>query len=235
MAAMGGVGHQQGVASDDQQVGNLLGRVFGCSAELADHIRRRGRLRAYATRVTIVKQGDRVSTLFVVINGRAHALVYSVDGQAVLLHEYRSGDLFGVMTSPYSATHDADVVAVEDVSAFLLDGVVLALLAEQHACIGMALLKFMVERLQQTSSRMYEHAALSAVGRVYAELLRQARASPDLAIRPCPVVADLALRVSTTRETASRAVNALERRGIIRRDAEALVVVAPHRLEEMIL
>jgi hypothetical protein len=30
-------------------------------------------------------------------------------------------------------------------------------------------------------------------------------------------------------------VNALERRGIIRRDAEALVVVAPHRLEELIL
>ena len=45
----------------------------------------------------------------------------------------------------------------------------------------------------------------------------------------------VALRVSTTRETASRAVNALERRGIIRRDGETLVVVAPHRLEELIL
>ena len=213
MAKMGGGEQQQGIGSADQLVGDLLGRVFGCSAELAEHIRLRGRLRAYATRLTIVKQGDQVSTLFVVIAGRAHALVYSVEGQAVLLHEYRSGDLFGVMTSPYSATHDADVVAVEDVSAFLLDGVVLALLAEQHACIGMALLRFMVDRLQQTSSRMYEHAALSAVGRVYSELLRQARSSPDQTIRPCPVVTDLALRVSTTRETASRAVNALERRG----------------------
>jgi CRP-like cAMP-binding protein len=235
MAGMTGGEQQQGAGSADQQIGDLLGRVFGCSAELADHIRHRGRVRAYPTRVTIVKQGDRISTLYAVIAGRAHALVYSVEGQAVLLHEYRSGDLFGVMTSPYSATHDADVVAVEDVSAFLLDGVVLALLAEQHTCIGMALLKFMVERLQQTSSRMYEHAALSAVGRVYAELLRQAKESPELTIRPTPVVSDLALRVSTTRETASRAVNALERRGIIRRDAEALVVVAPHRLEELIL
>ena len=153
----------------------------------------------------------------------------------MLLHEYRRGDFFGPVSPPYSAEHDADVVAVEQVSAFLLDGGVLALLAEQHGCIGLALLKVMVDRLQQTASRMYEHVALSAVGRVHAELLRQARQDPDFAIRPAPVLSDLALRVSTTRETASRAVNALERRGIIRRDADALVVIAPHRLEELIL
>jgi CRP/FNR family cyclic AMP-dependent transcriptional regulator len=218
-----------------QDVGGLICRVFDCAEDLAAQILNRGRLRRYEARVAIVNQGDRVSTLYVVVDGRAHALVYSVEGQAVLLHEYRSGDLFGVMSSPYSAVHDADVVAIEDVNAFLLDGVVLALLAEQHACIGLALLRFMVERLQQTAARMYEHAALSAVGRVHAELLRQARDGDDFAIRPSPVISDLALRVSTTRETASRAINALERRGIIRRDGGALIVVAPHRLEELVL
>ncbi len=228
-------GGQEKGACEGAEVGSLLCRVFDCSEELAEQIRLRGRRRRYGARITIVNRGDKVSTLYVVIDGRAHALVYSIEGQAVLLHEYRSGDLFGVMSSPYAATHDADVVAIEDVEAFLLDGVVLALLAEQHACIGLALLRFMVERLQQTASRMYEHAALSAVGRVHAELLRQARASEDLTIRPSPVLSDIALRVSTTRETASRAVNALERRGIIRRDGEALKIVAPHRLEELIL
>jgi len=226
---------QQRPADAGGNVCGLLCRVFDCAEDLADQIALRGRLRRYGARLTIVKRGDTVSTLYVVVDGRAHALVYSLEGQAVLLHEYRSGDLFGVMAAPYSATHDADVVAIEEVNAFLLDGVVLALLAEQHACIGMALLRFMVERLQQTASRMYEHAALSAVGRVHAELLRQARESRDLTIRPSPVLSDIALRGSTTRETASRAVNALERRGIIRRDGEALVVVAPHRLEELIL
>ncbi|MEA3030211.1 MAG: family transcriptional regulator, cyclic receptor protein [Sphingomonadales bacterium] len=228
-------GTDQSAMRADANICGLLCRVFDCAEDLADQILLRGRLRRYGARVTIVNRGDRISTLYVVIDGRAHALVYSMEGQAVLLHEYRSGDMFGVMSSPYSATHDADVVAIEDVNAFLLDGVVLALLAEQHACIGLALLRFMVERLQQTASRMYEHAALSAVGRVHAELLRQAREGGDLTIRPSPVLAELALRVSTTRETASRAVNALERRGIIRRDGETLVVVAPHRLEELVI
>jgi CRP-like cAMP-binding protein len=228
-------GAEQIGAGEDGNVCALLCRVFDCPEELADQILLRGRLRRYGARITIVNRGDRISTLYVVIDGRAHALVYSMEGQAVLLHEYRSGDLFGVMSAPYAAAHDADVVAIEEVNAFLLDGVVLALVAEQHACIGLALLRFMVERLQQTASRMYEHAALSAVGRVHAELLRQARESGDMTIRPSPVLSDVALRVSTTRETASRAVNALERRGIIRRDGEALVIVAPHRLEELIL
>lgn len=213
----------------------MLCGVFDCSVDLAGRIFLRGRIRDYDVRATLVRSGDRISTLYVVIAGRANAIVYSIEGQQVLLHEYRPGDFFGVASPPYSAIHDADVVAVEHVSAFLLDGGVLALLAEQHSCIGLALLKVMVERLQRTTARMFEHVALSAVGRVHAELLRQARQTADLAIRPAPVLSDLALRVSTTRETASRAVNALERRGIIRRDDEALKVVAPHRLEELIL
>ena len=224
-----------GTDEAEENVCRLLGDVFGCSLELAAQIRLRGRVRRYALRATIVRRGDRVSTLYVVIDGRAHAIVYSVDGQAVLIHEYRSGDFFGAVSAPDSSTHGADVIVVDELSAFLLDGGLLAMLAEQHGCIGLALLKLVVDRLQQTASRMYEHAALSAVGRVYAELLRQAQQSEDLTIRPAPVLADLALRVSTTRETASRAVNALERRGIIRRSPEALTVVAPHRLEELIL
>jgi CRP-like cAMP-binding protein len=192
-------------------------------------------LRDFGVRATVIRRGDRVSALHIVIRGLAHAVLYSLDGQMVLLHEYRSGDLFGVVSPPYTATHDADVVSIEELALFLLEGSALALLAEQHRCISSALLRIMVDRLQQTAARMYEHIAVSATGRVHAELLRQARLSPDLAIRPIPVLAELALRVSTTRETASRAVSALERRGIVRRSDEALIVVAPHRLEELIV
>ena len=72
-------------------------------------------------------------------------------------------------------------------------------------------------------------------GRVHAELLRLARLADGRVIRPAPVLAKLAVRVQSTRETVSRTINALERRGIIRRERDALVIVAPHRLEEMIV
>ncbi len=213
----------------------LICGVFGCPLELAERIRSRGRLKDFRPRSHLVKSGDSITVLFVIATGLAQAIVYSSEGQPVLLHEYRSGDFFGAIGAPADGRHEADVVAASEVSSFLLDGRELALLAEQHGCIGLALLRVMIDRLQRTEVRIYEHAALSSVGRIHAELLRQARQSADLTIRPAPVLSDLALRVSTSRETASRAVNALERRGIVLRGGDAMRIVAPHRLEELVV
>jgi len=166
---MGGLSQDEEAEGATESLCRLLGEVFDCSLELAGQICLRGKLRPFQGRATIVRRGDKISTLYVIVTGRAHAIVYSLDGQTVLLHEYRSGDFFGVMSPPYMTELDADVIAVEAVSSFLLEGSVLALLAEQHSCIGLALLKVMVDRLQQTASRMYEQIALSATGRVHAE------------------------------------------------------------------
>lgn len=209
--------------------------TFCCSPETSRQIGRQGRIRLFPPRAHLLRRGDRSTTTYLLILGRAQALVYSLDGQMILLHEFAGGDLFGALGSLDLAPEEADVVAVEDVRAFLVEAGVLVALAERHGAIGLALSRILLRRLRLTATRMYERAALPAGGRVCAELLRLARQDAGLAIRPPPVLAELALRVGTTRETASRTVSALERRGILRREADALVVVAPQRLEAEIL
>ena len=210
----------------------MLGAALGCSGETAEQIFRQGRIRTYPARSYLVHQGAPSTTAFLLILGRAHALLYTLDGQTFLLHEYGKGDLFGALDP---AAEDADVVAIEEVRSFLLDAAALVSLAERHACIGLALSRLLSKRLSMTAKRMFERTALSARGRVCAELLRLAGETADQTIRPAPVIAELALRAATTRETASRTVNALERRGIIRRNSDALIVIAPHRLEAEII
>jgi CRP-like cAMP-binding protein len=221
------------VEGDDPHA--FVSRVFACSPEVAEQVVRRGRLRSHAGHSTILRQGDWLTLAFLLILGRAQALLYTADGQMVLLHEYRPGDLFGALGDLDPVRQEADVVAIEEARTLVLEAAELALLAQRYSEIGLALLRMLQRRLRQTAERMYERAAISAVGRVCAELLRRAREDTNLTIRPAPVLAELALRVSTTRETTSRAVNALERRGIIRRDADCLVVIAPSRLEELII
>ncbi|HEX8668772.1 MAG TPA: Crp/Fnr family transcriptional regulator [Allosphingosinicella sp.] len=196
---------------------------------------RQGRIRAYPARACILRQGDRSTATHLLVLGRAHALLYSAEGQVILLHEFGPGDLFGALAGLGAAPEEADVVAVEDVRAFLIEASALVALAERQGCIGLALSRLLLKRLRITSARMYERAALSAPGRVCAELLRLARDREGRAIRPVPIIAELALKVGTTRETASRTVHALERRGILRREPGALVVVAPQRLEAEML
>jgi CRP-like cAMP-binding protein len=208
-----------------------IAAAFGCPEALAREIARQGRVRLYPNRAAILRQGDRSAAAHLVVLGRAHALLYTLDGQVILLHEYGPCDLFGALGGVGGAAEEADVVAVKTVRAVLLEAAALVALAERHGCIGLALSRLLLKRLRATSARMYERAALSAPGRVAAELLRLARDGKEMTIRPAPVIAELALRAATTRETASRTINALLRRGLVRREPGALVVAAPQRLE----
>jgi CRP-like cAMP-binding protein len=219
----------------EQDVRAFLRDTFACGDEIAGHIYVRGSVRSFEPHAIIVRQGEKAAAAYLLTQGRAHALLYSVEGQVVLLCEYRPGDLFGALGELDPAPETAEIVAVEAARSFILKSRDLVALAETYGAIGLALSRLLLRQLRRATTRIYERAAVSAVGRVHAEILRLARASPGLVIRPGPVLSELAVRVSTTRETASRAVSALERRGIIRRDSGSLTVVAPQRLEELII
>ena len=219
----------------EQDVREFIRVTFACSDEIAGTIFGRGTVRAYAPRAIIVRLGEEATATYLLTLGRAHALLFSLEGQPIQVCEYRPGDLFGALGELDPAPEQAEIRAVEAARSFILRSRDLVALAEAHGGIGLALARQLLRQLRRATSRIYLRSAVSAAGRVYAELLRLARASPGLVIRPAPVLSELAVRVSTTRETASRAVSALERRGIVRRDSGSLIVVAPQRLEELII
>jgi CRP/FNR family cyclic AMP-dependent transcriptional regulator len=213
----------------------FLRDAFACSPDVAASIGRRAIDRHFAAKAVILRQGERAGAAFLLVAGRAHALLYAVEGQVLLLHEFLPGDFFGALASSPAEPEEADILAIEDVRALAFFALDFLMLLEAHACVGLALSRMLLRRLRATSERMAERTTLSAAGRVHAELLRLARLGDGHSVRPVPVLAALAVRVHSTRETVSRAINALERRGIVRRDADALVIVAPHRLEELIV
>jgi CRP/FNR family transcriptional regulator, cyclic AMP receptor protein len=209
-------------------------RVFACSEEVAGAIVARGRPVAFPPRAVILRQQESSGAAFIVIIGHATAVLYGIGGQIVLLSEFGPGDLFGRL-GDLDPCPDAEVRAVDRVETFTMAGSELVALAEAHSCIGLALTRLLLQRLRRTTTRIYERAALTAGGRVCAELLRAAREGEGLVIRPAPVVSEVAVRASTTRETASRTISMLDRRGIVSRSPVGLRIVAPQRLEEMIL
>lgn len=209
--------------------------AIGCSAEVGAAIAVHAIARQYPARAVILRYGDRLSHAWLVMAGRAQALVYGLDGQMVLVHEYRTGDFFGALAATDAWPVDADVVAADPTRAASVPAADFVMLVDRHRSLSLLLVRSLLEQLRAASSRMVDRTTLSAPGRVYAELLRLARLGDGAAIRPAPVHAALAVRVQSTRETVSRAVSALERRGIVRREDDALVIVAPGRLEELVV
>jgi CRP-like cAMP-binding protein len=208
--------------------------TFSCSTETAASIGLRAIERHFPSQAVIVRQGDRITVTFLLVHGRVHALAYGPEGQSVLLQEFAPGDFFGAIVEVKPQPAAGDLVAAEAVRAAAFAIADFLALIERHGCVGLAVSKMLLKQLQVTATKMAERSTLTATGRVHAELLRLARLGDGRAIRPPPILAKLAVRVQSTRETVSRTINALERRGVIRRERDALVIVAPHRLEEMI-
>lgn len=212
-----------------------LSEIFACSAETAGRIASYAVDKSYPVGATVLHQGENTEHTYLVADGRAHAITHSQDGQSVLLLDYGRGDMFGALTDSGQEPLDADVVAIETLRTAVFRLLDFLQLVDTHSCVSRALVRMLLKQLRATSTRMAQRTILSAAGRVHAELLRLAREKDGWTITPVPVITQLAVRVQSTRETVSRTINALERRGIIRREADALIIVAPRLLEDMIV
>ena len=151
----------------------------------------------------------------------------------LVLHALAQGEFFGEIVGS-GVQGETRVEALSDGAALHFAPSALVRLMESYPLVALAMARHLSARIAAMRQRMLETALLSATGRIAAELLRQSRASEDGVIRPLPVWSELAVIVQSTRETVSRTVSGLEKRGIVSRTGEGLAVVAPHRLEELI-
>lgn len=163
-----------------------------------------------------------------VAQGTVRVVIYTASGREVALAEVTAGDYFGELAAFDGSPRSASVLAVTDCwVAALPAGRFLALL-ESHPALGLNVMRRLAATIRTATDRIVALSTLGANNRVQAELLRLALAAGveggSARIRPIPIHADMASRVSTTRETVARVLNDLARRGTVTRERDALVV-----------
>jgi CRP/FNR family transcriptional regulator, cyclic AMP receptor protein len=211
-----------------------LAQIFACAEDVSAQIHGQSRSASYPPRAIIVSFGVRCEHVYIVLAGRARARAFSLDGRQAVLEDFTSGDIIGESALLTVADSAHEVVAIDLVEAAVMLAHAMVALMSTHASVALAISRRMIARLAEQNRRLAESSTLSATGRIHAELLRLARETDDLTIRPAPVLSQLAMHVQSTRETVSRTISALDKRGIIRRDDAGLTVVAEHRLEELV-
>lgn len=212
---------------------HAIGAAFGCNEALAQTIASLGRATALSRGQVLYPLPDRAETSLLVA-GRAQEAAYGREGGVLILHELGPGEFYGSLVGHGDGHGDAQVEALTAGRAIHYGEESVIRLMESYATVAVAVTRQLARRLASMRERMVQATLLSATGRVCAELLRLSRQSGDGVIRPQPVLAELAQRVQSTRETVSRTVSKLERSGILERRDDGLAVIAPHRLEEMV-
>jgi len=209
----------------------ILASFFSCSPEEAAKVHAATRLVHYRHKDILAHQGDLGAMLWIVLAGRAQLQVIGMDGQIKQLASHGPGELFGAF--PNERVVISDVVVQNRLSVLEITTANMTRLLQEEARIGSGLSRILGRQYNAMLDRMAARITLTANGRVYAELLHEA--GEEGIISPPPVISALALSAQTTRETGSRAINALERRGIIRRGEDRLEILSRNLLEELVV
>jgi CRP/FNR family transcriptional regulator, cyclic AMP receptor protein len=205
--------------------------AFGCDDALAGAIAGMAREGRMVRGAVLWPLPDRDETTLLTL-GRAAELAYGREGAVLVLHALAPGEFDGSLLG--GGEGGTQVEALEDSAGAHFATTTVLRLMEGYSCVALAMARQMARRIEAMRRRMVESALLSATGRIASELLRRASAAPDRTIRPMPVWAELAVQVQSSRETVSRAVSGWEKRGLVKRVEGGLLVVAPHRLEELV-
>lgn len=216
---------------DRADIIDCLAATFRCAHDIADTIETSTIFRCHPPGAPIFGQGQTIRHCWIVVAGTARSCSLSVDGQQTQLMTFNAGEIFGAF--PEDRRSLFEVHAIDQLELLQIETKRLRDIAHLHTPIAFRLAAMFAGQLHIALDRLAARVTLTANGRVYAELLQLARGGQ--LISPCPSVTSLAVMAQTTRETASRAINALERRGIVQRGAQGLTILSPRMLAEMLL
>ncbi len=216
---------------DREERVSIVQAIFGCepaeAAQLTDNLR----FSTVEPASTIAFQGDESRDCQFVVAGAVSLHALGSEGQYTQVATIEPGEVFGAF--PDVTTHTVEAVAQEAVELLVIGTAQLRELACNHASIATGLAALYAGQLSNVLGRLAARVTLTAKGRVYSELL--ARAAADGRIAPMPVVSALAVQAQTSRETASRAISQLERRGVMERGDAHWQITSVRMLEDMIL
>lgn len=186
----------------------------------------------------LVFQGAPASHIGLVISGTAKAVAYSETGEQTWLGRFGPGEFFGHIAFLTDSPVSFEVCAETDMCIRMVPVARVKSLLSDNGDLASVFARDLARRLDMMMTRLVEALTLSAKGRVCAELMRLSQPSGvapgQWVVRPNPVFVDMALRVNSTRETVSRTVSALQKQGIVSREAGALVIHKPDALKAAI-
>lgn len=197
-----------------------------------------GRIAQFSAGTVIFPQGDTLTEVGLVLQGKARATAFSKHGDETWLCEFNPGSLVGHLELLNDEPLLHELSADTEMLIFFVPATLMLERIHADLATGNAIAGDLARRLKVMMDRYIEALTLSAKGRVCAELYRLANpigVKPEhMIVRPNPVFVELAVRINSTRETVSRAVSELQKKGVLVRETGALIVQNPAALKSAI-
>lgn len=178
----------------------------------------------------IIDHEDGGTDVFFVLAGQVRVTIRAVSGREVILRDIPAGDFFGEMAAIDGKGRSAGIVAVTGATVARMPAPLFRDCIHRYPDVCDQVLRLLTGEIRKLATRVNEFNTLDVRHRIYAELLRLARADGHdgaAVVSPPPLHADLAARVGTRREAVSRVLSALVKEGLLEKRRGALVLLDP--------
>ncbi|MDI4232547.1 Crp/Fnr family transcriptional regulator [Bradyrhizobium sp. Arg237L] len=183
----------------------------------------------------LFQQGDRTTSLFLVIAGRLRASQMAQGGQQIIIRYIGPGEVAGCAAFVANDTHPGTVTAVDDSHLIGWTSASLRQIMERYPVIAINAVALLCRRYHEMQIRLREVSTERVERRIGHTLLRLAHQSGRRTARGIEIAfplsrRDLAEMVGTTLYTVSRIVSVWEERGIVSSGRRRVVLCKPHAL-----
>ncbi|HIK28357.1 MAG: Crp/Fnr family transcriptional regulator [Oscillatoriaceae bacterium SKW80] len=186
----------------------------------------------------ILLENDWGSSVYFILDGWVKIRTYNLDGKEVTLNILGKGELFGEMAALDEVPRSTDVITLAPTTIGNLPAQDFVHLIHTEPLAGIRLAQLMARRLRQVNRRLRlrESDSTSRVADILLFLAEgQGKKSekgveiPNLPHRELSSLSGLA------RETVTRVLSKLEKKGLIQRDRDVLCIPDLHALERLLV
>jgi CRP/FNR family transcriptional regulator, cyclic AMP receptor protein len=202
-----------------------------------------GRIGKYAPGVTICRQGEPATFLFVLIGGWVKVVTVSRDGDEAVLALRGDGDVVGEFAGELGGYRTATMYALDDVEAVLIQHRRFSAYLDSCPAAAQAYRRVLVQRISETAESLHAQATTSGAQRLARLLISLAgrhghpldpeAAGPEVVITLPLTQQELADLALVARATATRALADWRRRNIVQTGHRRITIVDPAALHRL--
>ncbi len=186
----------------------------------------------------IFSQGEQGSTLYLIIKGRVKVVLIGESGKELVLAILKKGDFLGEMSIIEDEVRSATAIALEPTVFLTIDkeNFINFLIKDPRAMLGV--LKELSKRLRNADEKIGELAFQNVYERVISYLnalakTRGVKEKEGIFVSELPTKKEIADCIGSTRESVSRVLNDLHRKGLISLYRKSVVIKKKLSMEKI--
>lgn len=186
----------------------------------------------------ILLENDWGTSVYFILNGWVKIRTYNIDGKEVTLNILGKGELFGEMAPLEEVPRSTDVITLTPTVVANMPATDFVHLVNTEPQAGIRLAKLMARRLRQLNRRLRlrESDSTSRVADILLFLADgQGKQGPSGLEIPNLPHRELSSLSGMARETVTRVLGKLEKKGMIRREQDSLCITDIRALENLLL